>query len=752
MLSTRRIDAAFNAAAAGAPRLTPRRSSGSSRSSAILPASRRHRRSQRRSIVVAASASPPPPPSSNSGGGGAGREFDVGRLWKEGGGVELTPEEAAVLREAAAKFSKSSSSSSRFADGGGSGLPPGLSATPPSLSPPRPASPPPPQHSALRDRAQFDRLHASSVSTPSAFFGNLASGFEWRNAPASSHSKQSLVVSSSGSGSTAPAPPPPWFVGGRLNVAINCLDRHVAAGRGAHPAFVWPRDCEARGSSASSSSVETLSYEDAASRVAELASWLSRSAGVGAGDSVAIMLPPGGARTNFGGRSSLPLLPLAFLAVARVGGAALLLDPSAPAEHNGAALASSGARVAITVSGGRLALGTGGGGAAVVVPIKERLDAAADACFEGHGHALETALCFEAEGVSVAETPWKCSRDVWSGAALGKGGEEDNNNASPPSPSPSPSSTSAVTAWPDANAPLLLAAAPGTGGSTLLAYPGAGLLVCSGAASRLALDASSEARVAVAVSSSSSSSDDNASVAAVVFGVLGPLANGATAVVLPPPRDGEGAGAWWALADKSKTTHVVADAASASLLARSASASGGSAPASVEVAMVVDSEPARPVVEALAAAVGEREVDEEGEEEGGGSTKKKKMVRRPVVAAWMPAGAGCPVLAAAPLAAEASKPGGMLPWLGCAPYLLGSGDGGDAEDETKKGSPPPSSSVGRPALAAAWPSMARSALGPDAQGWLRDSVLCGPRGEFSPPAALFEVNGEGEWYWAEAAP
>ena len=761
MLSTKPIDAAFVA-----PQATSRSSSSSTSASAErrVPPPRSSRLRGHRShrlpvlVVAAASASPPPPPppppnSNSGGGGGAGRDFDVGRLWKEGGGVELTPEEAAVLREAAAKFSKNSS------PGAAAVLPPALLGTPPPLPPPPAASsPPPPQHSALRDRAQFDRLQASSVATPSAFFGNLASGFEWRNAPASSHSKQSLSSPTTTGSTGSAAPPPPWFVGGRLNVALNCLDRHVAAGRGAQPAFVWPSSSGGGGGGGSeeqgdaSSVVETLSYEAAASRVAELAQWLSRSAGVGAGDSVAIMLPPGGVSLASGGSS--PLLPLAFLAVARVGGAALLLDPSAPAEENGAALASSGARVAVTASGGQLTLG------GPLVPVKERLDAAADACFEARGHALETALCFEAAGVSVAETPWKCSRDVWSGAALGEKKDPESTSSSSPSSSSSSSSSSA-TAWPDANAPLLLAIAPGTGGSTLLAYPGAGLLVCSGAAARLSLDASSAARVAVASSAPWSE-------AAVVFGVLGPLANGGAAVVLPPPRDGAAsAGSWWALADRAAATHVVADAASAAWLARSAAASGG-APRSVEVAMVVDAEPARPAVEALAASIGDRwgggagaegggggeggaeggGGDEAGAEGGGG-----KRIRRPVVAAWMPAGAGCPVLAAAPLAAEASRPGGMLPWLGCAPYLLGSdgGDGGDggggAEDKEEQA--PAASVAGRPALAAAWPSMARSAMGPDAQGWLRDSVLCGPKGEFSPPTALFEVQG-GEWYWSEA--
>ena len=30
-----------------------------------------------------------------------------------------------------------------------------------------------------------------------------------------------------------------WFVGGRLNVAYNCLDRHVEAGHGDQIAFHW---------------------------------------------------------------------------------------------------------------------------------------------------------------------------------------------------------------------------------------------------------------------------------------------------------------------------------------------------------------------------------------------------------------------------------------------------------------------------------------------------------------------------------
>src|SRR6202020_2687267 len=30
-----------------------------------------------------------------------------------------------------------------------------------------------------------------------------------------------------------------WFVGGKLNVAVNCVDRHVAAGKGDKVAYYW---------------------------------------------------------------------------------------------------------------------------------------------------------------------------------------------------------------------------------------------------------------------------------------------------------------------------------------------------------------------------------------------------------------------------------------------------------------------------------------------------------------------------------
>jgi acetyl-CoA synthetase len=88
-----------------------------------------------------------------------------------------------------------------------------------------------------------------------------------------------------------------WFVGGKLNVAYNCLDRHVAAGHGDQVAYHWegePGDTRA------------VTYRDLLEESSRLANLL-KSLGVGKGDRVAIYL------------GMVPELPIALLACARIG-------------------------------------------------------------------------------------------------------------------------------------------------------------------------------------------------------------------------------------------------------------------------------------------------------------------------------------------------------------------------------------------------------------------------------------------------
>ncbi|MGH3980107.1 MAG: acetate--CoA ligase [Pseudonocardiaceae bacterium] len=93
------------------------------------------------------------------------------------------------------------------------------------------------------------------------------------------------------------APFAKWFVGGKLNVAYNCVDRHVAAGHGDQVAFHWegePGDSR------------TITYADLQREVNKTANALL-SLGLKAGDRVAIQLP------------MIPEAAFAMLACARLG-------------------------------------------------------------------------------------------------------------------------------------------------------------------------------------------------------------------------------------------------------------------------------------------------------------------------------------------------------------------------------------------------------------------------------------------------
>jgi acetyl-CoA synthetase len=88
-----------------------------------------------------------------------------------------------------------------------------------------------------------------------------------------------------------------WFIGGKLNVSFNCLDRHVAAGKGEQVAFHWEGE---------PGDTRTLTYAELTVEVCKAANAL-RSLGVAKGDRVAIYM------------GMVPELPIAMLACARIG-------------------------------------------------------------------------------------------------------------------------------------------------------------------------------------------------------------------------------------------------------------------------------------------------------------------------------------------------------------------------------------------------------------------------------------------------
>ena len=137
-----------------------------------------------------------------------------------------------------------------------------------------------------------------------------------------------------------------WFVGGKLNAAYNCLDRHVDAGRGDRPAIIWEGE---------PGDARTLTYRELRDEVARFANAL-KGLGVEKGDRVTIYLP------------MIPEAAVAMLACARIGAIHSVVfggfSPESLSDRNNDAKA----KVLVTADGG-WRRGT-------VVPLKANADEA----------------------------------------------------------------------------------------------------------------------------------------------------------------------------------------------------------------------------------------------------------------------------------------------------------------------------------------------------------------------------------------
>jgi acetyl-CoA synthetase len=121
-----------------------------------------------------------------------------------------------------------------------------------------------------------------------------------------------------------------WFVGGKLNVAENCLDRHLTSATRNKAALIWEGEPGDR---------RTLTYWDLAYEVGRAANAL-RHLGVGKGDRVAIYLP------------MIPEAAIAMLACARIGAVHSVVFGGFSAESLRDRINDAQAKVLITADGG----------------------------------------------------------------------------------------------------------------------------------------------------------------------------------------------------------------------------------------------------------------------------------------------------------------------------------------------------------------------------------------------------------------
>ncbi|MBB2744584.1 UNVERIFIED_ORG: acetyl-CoA synthetase [Microbispora rosea subsp. rosea] len=122
-----------------------------------------------------------------------------------------------------------------------------------------------------------------------------------------------------------------WFVGGKLNVAYNCVDRHVEAGRGDKVAYYW--EGEPDGDS------RTITYADLQKEVAKAANALQE-LGVRKGDRVAVYMP------------MIPELPITLLACARIGAIHSVVFGGFSASALKSRIHDADAKVVVTADGG----------------------------------------------------------------------------------------------------------------------------------------------------------------------------------------------------------------------------------------------------------------------------------------------------------------------------------------------------------------------------------------------------------------
>ncbi len=169
----------------------------------------------------------------------------------------------------------------------------------------------------LGSLATYKKLHAESVNSPENFWGRQANEqLVWR--------KPFTTVLNWKS------PHAEWFKGGKLNVAENCVDRHLGTARENKAAIIFEGE---------PGDVRTITYKQLAMHVCRLAH-VFENMGINAGDRVAIYLP------------MVPEAIVAMLACARIGAVHTVIFGGFSAEAIKDRINDCQAKLVITADGG----------------------------------------------------------------------------------------------------------------------------------------------------------------------------------------------------------------------------------------------------------------------------------------------------------------------------------------------------------------------------------------------------------------
>ncbi|QKJ18774.1 acetate--CoA ligase [Microbacterium hominis] len=289
-----------------------------------------------------------------------------------------------------------------------------------------------------------------------------------------------------------------WFADGELNVAYNCLDRHVAAGNGDRVALLWEGE---------PGDERRVTYAELTDEVKRLANVLE-GLGVGQGDRVAIYMP------------MIPEAVAAMLAVARIGAIHSVVFGGFSADSLRARIDDAGAKLVITADGGYRK--------GKVSPLKPAVDQAlADRNGSGVQETVEHVLVVK-RGENAVE--WTDGRDLWWHETVPQAPAEHEARAFP------------------AENPLFILYTSGTTGKPKgILHTSGGYLTQAAFTNKVVHDIHPETDVYWCTA-------DIGWITGHSYVTYGPLANGATQVLYEGTPDSPHPGRWWEIVQKYAVT------------------------------------------------------------------------------------------------------------------------------------------------------------------------------------------------------
>ena len=219
---------------------------------------------------------------------------------------------------------------------------------------------------AWADQATYEAMYRQSVEEPEVFWAEQAKRLDWMTFP----SKIKNTSFAPGQVDIR------WYEDGVLNVAANCLDRHLAT-RGDHTAIIWEGD--------DPNADEHITYRDLYERVCRFANAL-RSQGVKKGDVVTLYMP------------MIPEAAVAMLACARIGAVHSIVFGGFSPDALAVRVEESGSKMIITADEGRR------GGKSVALKANVDKAMALDAC-----KAVESVVVVKCTGGDVP----MMAKDLW---------------------------------------------------------------------------------------------------------------------------------------------------------------------------------------------------------------------------------------------------------------------------------------------------------------------------------------------------